>query len=350
MWSALAIVLSAIIGVVTTVATNKSNAQNVEDANEANLEAVRETNASNVEQANLAYQRSLPVNQVRQLMDAGFSRAGALNKLAGGGTYTAPVLQSGSSMAKQNDYSGIASAFERLGDIPSNVEQHKMVQLQRENLQQEMRLREKEELRKQQLHDFELWEKSLGKESTTKLNSLASYIVSKAADNGVNLDEIDSIDKLVKTFDLGRNPDWRSMPHIARNQVLQAVQTQHAENRARQSSQDTHRAAEDTHRISEQQLERIRQDVQDFKDEKDARSKEYKLRALRAQFESLMVEQNVSKEELRKSIYVDKDGNLTFDAKGSVYAREFWNLVSTYFGVDVLKDILHGIVTIVPKP
>lgn len=250
--------ISAIAGIGLGIGQNVSNTKSVESTNQANLEAVRETNASNVEQANLSYQRSLPINQVKNLMDAGFSRAGALNNLTGGGTYTAPVLQSSHGDAPQMDFSSIASSFDRLSDIPSNVEQHKMVQLQRENLLQEMRLRDQEEMRKQELHDYEVWEKSLGKEATTKLNSLASYIVSKAADNGVNLDDVDSIDKLVRTFDLGRNPDWRTMPHIARNQVLQAVQNQHAENRARQAADDAHRAAGDEH-----QLQVVRKQIAD---------------------------------------------------------------------------------------
>lgn len=372
MWTALAIVLSAIIGVVTTVATNKSNEQNVEDANEANLESVRETNASNVEQANLAYQRSLPVNQVKNLMDAGFSRAGALSKLTGGGTYSAPVLQSGTSMAKQNDYSGIASAFERLSDIPSNVEQHKMVKLQRASLEQEMLLREQDEIRKRELHEFEVWNKTLGKEATTKLNSLASYIVSKAADLNINLDEIDSIDKLVKKFDLGNNVDWRTMPHIARNQVLQAVQTQHAENRARQTAEDAHRAsddahisAQDKHEIDQQSIKKLKLEVQDFANESTARNKEYKARQVRATMQQMvdMYELNMNLQQALQVFEFDDDGNIKFGDNGLPIfkdektagvnkqwsqVRMFWNAMFELFPVKLTADLFKGLL-ISPK-
>lgn len=351
--------ISAIAGIGLGIGQNVANTKSVESTNDANLQAVRETNASNVEQANLAYQRSLPINQVKGLMDAGMSRAGALNKLTGGGTYTAPVLQSSHGDAPQMDFSGIASSIERLSGVPSNVEQHKMMKLQRDNLEQEMRLRDSEELRKQEQHTYDMWLKTYGKNATVMIDNLSSKIVSLAADKGINLDDIDSTDKLVKAFDLGNDATWRTMPAQARSQVLEGVRLQAAENRANESSSDAHRAAEDTHKLSQKQIDRLIQEIDDFNAAKSAREKEYAARRVKAQLEqdASVFELGMSLGQSLRVFEHDKDGNIVFGENGYPKfiegleehnkdwskVRNFWQAMFEVFPVTMIGTILKGI-------
>lgn len=261
-------ILALVLGLVSTIGTiglgayqAVTNKKAVEETNETNLQAVRETNATNVEQAELAYQRSLPTQQVKNLMDAGMSRAGALSALTGGGTYTAPVLQSAHADAPQMDLSGVFSGLDRLQNIPSNVEQAQLVGEQRHALEVDTQNKINADNRAQEQHEFDMWQKLYGKDALQKINTLSSDIVSKAANNNINLDSIDSVDKLVKAFDLGNNEVWLSMPHAARNEVLQGVRTQAAENRAReqqnnanQAAKDAHQSAKDAHDINQVRL------------------------------------------------------------------------------------------------
>lgn len=252
--------VSALSGIGLGIGQNITNTKNVESTNATNLQSVQETNQSNVEQSELAYRRSLPTAQVRNLMAAGMSRAGALSMLTGGGSYTAPVLQSASADAPQVDYSPIASSIDRLNNIPTNVEQMDLVNLQKKALEQDTINKQAAEVRAQEQHEFDMWQKLYGKNATIQIDTLASDIVSQSADKGISLDGIDSIDKLVKSFDLKNNKTWRNMPAYARNQVLDSVRTQAAENRAIQAQNDSHRAANDAHDIAElaKSLERIK--------------------------------------------------------------------------------------------
>lgn len=359
-------IISAIAGIGLGIGQNVANSKSVESTNEANLQAVRETNASNVEQANLAYQRSLPINQIKGLMDAGMSRAGALNKLTGGGTYTAPVLQSSHGDSPQMDFSSIANSIERLTGVPSNVEQHKMMQLQRDSLEQEIRLRDLDEQRKQEQHQYDMWLKTYGKKSTEMIDALSSKIVSIAADKGINLADIDSVDKLVKAFDLGNDEIWLNMPAQARWQVLEAVRLQAAENRANQSAIDSHnaaiderRSAEDTHKFSQKQLERLRLEIEDFTAAKTAREKEYAARRVKAQLEqdASVFELGMSLGQSLRVFEHDKDGNIVFGEDGYPQFKEgleehnkdwskvrnFWQAMFEVFPVTMIGTILKGI-------
>lgn len=359
--------ISAIAGVGLGIGQNVTNKKSVEDTNQANLQAVRETNASNVEQANLAYQRSLPINQVKDLMDAGMSRAGALNMLTGGGTYTAPVLQSSHGDSPQMDFSSIANSIERLTGVPSNVEQHKMMQLQRESLEQEIRLRDLDEQRKQEQHQYDMWLKTYGKKSTEMIDALSSKIVSIAADKGINLADIDSVDKLVKVFDLGNDEIWRNMPAQARWQVLEAVRLQAAENRSNQSAIDSHnaaiderRAASDKHDFDVKQLEKLKLEIQDYNDERDARKKEYSARKVRAIAQQMAdsYDLSMSLSHALSVFEIDKDGNIKFDSDGlPVYrndiikeneqgwseVREFWNKCFEVIPANILLRALSSV-------
>lgn len=353
----------AIIGTAasigTTIYQTQQNEKSIQETNQANLEAVEKTNAANAEQAELAYKRSLPVNQIRTLMDAGMSRAGALSKITGGGTYTAPVLQSGSSMASQKDLSGLMSAFDNLQGIPSNVEQSRLQEQQLSDLKQLANLREKDELRKQEQHDFDMWTKLYGKNVTLMLDNLSNKIVSMAADKGISLDDIDSIDKLVSIFKLDKDADWRNLPRIARTQVLDAVYRQAAENRAERADvradnadkradnadKRAQRAADDAHKIDEQRLQQLKNDVTDWNDEHDARVKEYKYREAVAELGRILKEMDIDVAQVRADIQKN-NGNVNKSIEWSEGFDLLWHQLVKILGFEAASDLIKGLVSI----
>lgn len=78
--------------IVNTKQTNKMNYKIAQETNEANRKLVEMQNKAAKDEAELAYRRSSAGNQVNLMRQAGMSRAGAINALNGGGSYTpAPV-------------------------------------------------------------------------------------------------------------------------------------------------------------------------------------------------------------------------------------------------------------------
>ena len=124
--------------------TAAANIRQQELANEANLQMTRETNAANrelvelqnkaaKEEAELAYKRSSAGNQVNLLRAAGMSRAGAINTLNGGGSYTpAPVnvAQDQAGKVETADLSALANIGQGLAAISERKHQEKMLNKQ----------------------------------------------------------------------------------------------------------------------------------------------------------------------------------------------------------------------------
>lgn len=85
-------VISAATSAANTTQINKTNLEIAEKTNAANREMVEAQNKAAAAESEKAYQRSKPTTQVANMMQAGMSRAGAINALNGGGSYTpAPV-------------------------------------------------------------------------------------------------------------------------------------------------------------------------------------------------------------------------------------------------------------------
>lgn len=102
--------------------------------NQANLRQVEMQNKAAKEEAELAYKRSLPTNQVGNMMAAGMSRAGAINALNNGGSYTPAPVNAGQSQAPQLDTATMVNAA------------HGMLQLR----EQKRQFNEQQKLAKQQ--------------------------------------------------------------------------------------------------------------------------------------------------------------------------------------------------------
>lgn len=108
--------LGTVLGQVANVAmTRKNNADNRKLAEYQNAQAQQ--------QSNIAYERSKPTNQVANLMQAGMSKAGALNVLSGGGSYQPAPISSSTSNAPQVD---LTHAFDGLLQSAENAKQRKM--------------------------------------------------------------------------------------------------------------------------------------------------------------------------------------------------------------------------------
>lgn len=365
--SAIAVILGVVINGAIQGSTNRKNEKLVE-----------ETNAANVEQANLAYERSLPINQVQNMQDAGMSKYAALSALSGGGSYSAPTMQSAQHNGINLDFNAIADRF---NNIPSNSNQLKLQQEQIQNLTQNREFAANEEKRKQEQHDFDIWQKLYGKDATLKLDSLSSKIVSQAAAKGVSLDSIDTLDKLVSTFDLSHDRQFLELPRAARQQLFDAVHAQAAENRAiagEQRAETAEKRAQEEHKDKHQlvldtlknsEFARIKshyevnkliadtedtwQHIEDYEKEQDAREKEYKLRAIKADYAKIMESFGLAQSDFYASNFyeIDENGNVTLSAKGRAKkgAEDAWKFVGTIFGADLLKDILSGIVALAPK-
>lgn len=117
-------------GVGTSVVQSKQNKELTEKTNETNLQIAQEANAAQAAENEKAYERSKAGNQVGLLMQAGMSRAGAINSLNNGGSYTPAPINTAQMQAPQNDYSGVQQALSGLNGIMSNTGQFASMQKQ----------------------------------------------------------------------------------------------------------------------------------------------------------------------------------------------------------------------------
>lgn len=99
--------------------TNANNRAMQESANATNIQLQESANAAQAAESEKAYQRSKAGNQVNLMQQAGMSKAGAINALNGGGSYTPATVNAGQVSASQDqapqgspiDFSGILQAF-----------------------------------------------------------------------------------------------------------------------------------------------------------------------------------------------------------------------------------------------
>lgn len=135
--------------IVNTRQVNDSNERAVQMTNQANRELVATQNAYAKQESELAYKRSLPVNQVSNLMQSGMSRAGAINTLNGGGSYTPAPVNTSQDQAPQYqaaDLSGLANLAQIAMQNKQLKQQEKLANLQIEA--------NKEEADKQREHEL----------------------------------------------------------------------------------------------------------------------------------------------------------------------------------------------------
>lgn len=115
--------------------TNEANKEMQDSANETNLKIAEDANAAQQMESRIAYERSTAGAQVQNMMQAGMSRAGAINALNGGGSYTpAPIntaqVQASQNQAYQRDPNDAKNIMDSLFGGLSNVGQHSQMSKQ----------------------------------------------------------------------------------------------------------------------------------------------------------------------------------------------------------------------------
>lgn len=329
--------------------TNASNERSVRETNQTNLQISRETNDANAAQAHAAYLQSLPETQVRDMISAGISKGAALQKVAGGGTYTAPVMQPATMQASQKqafqaDTGAIQAAIDRWSSIPSNVIQRKLQQQEMDKIRMEMFHAEQEEKRKQELHDYEVWQRQYGKDIATITDAFNSKIMAKVAEGSINLDNISSKHQFINAFGLANDKDWIKLPKIVQDKFFNDTLLQAKELRDIQSSDDSHQSAIDAHKAAEQNIKQLKAHYEQWKKEQNARDKELKNRELEADIRSIMLDMQYHDEDLKRDFKFErgKDGHIrmTPHAGISAVANEFWKTLGSIIGLDYVGDIL----------
>lgn len=397
MFGLLGAIIQSLFGFGLGLFQDDSNVRAQREANAANLQMNKETNATNIQlqemandanakQAELSYQRSLPINQIRDLMNAGVSKSAAINKLTGGGVYAAPVMgaaqtQAGHVNPVTRDFSKMSEALQQLGNIPSNVVQYKQSQQNLDNLRQEYDLRaaeEKrriaEEKRKQELHEFDMWSRQYGKENASALDTASNLVLNALLDSGKEISDFKSFESLIRDLGLSDKPILRNLPSAARAQLETSVRERFAESRAQQQQDNANQAARDAHTAAQDALknseaarvlshhqvnkliaetESAWQNVTAFEDATDARKKQNAAAAARADFERIMAIFGIAEHKLHSKEFwtTDADGNYIPKDIGDTKSQisNAWKFVGTFFGVDLLSDIVRGIVAISPK-
>lgn len=110
-------------GILGTILQNTFNSRQVAETNRANRELVDRQNEFARQESELAYKRSLPQNQVANLMNAGMSRAGAINTLNGGGSYQPAPISTAQDEAPQIDLSQAINAMQASAQLAEQKRQ-----------------------------------------------------------------------------------------------------------------------------------------------------------------------------------------------------------------------------------
>lgn len=354
-------IFAAIVGFGSDAAQSAANKQAVEDTNQTNLDIARETNAANAEQAELAYKRSLPVNQLQDMLAAGMSKPAALQKLAGGGSYSMPTLQSAHMEAPQSNIDFGAFA-ERLANIPANAEQSQMTSQQLQDLKDiaeqrkvELRMREEEHRQRMEHEQNEELRRQYGHDAVKYTDQLRARVDDLAAKYHINYDELDSQQALVDKLHIDNDPLWRNAPAAARDSVMSHVRAQAAENRANREQnnrdadrRDRHQKVLDDLKNSEfsrtlshkqyekltAEIESIWQDVDAKNDSKGARLAENDAREMIAKVQRIAEELNlhVTEDDLKTYLLHKQDNKVRTELRG------FWRFVADVLPINTLFE------------
>ena len=128
------LLLSKLLGSIGGIVGSFVNARNAKKNNALQMQLTQQANAMQVAESEKEYERSKAGNQVGLMMQAGMSRAGAINALNGGGSYTPASINTSQVQAPHLDTSVFQS-------IMSNAQQAENVDKQ---IQAQMEMQERE--------------------------------------------------------------------------------------------------------------------------------------------------------------------------------------------------------------
>lgn len=163
--------LGLMASVINTRQINQANKQIARETNEANREMVEMQNKAAAAESEKAYQRSKASTQVSNMMQAGMSRAGAINALNGGGSYTpAPVntSQDSAPQMQTTDFGALANIGQAFAQRMQQKHDEKM---------QAKQLKAQEEAQKAQIA------------SNERIAELNANTTNRNADNRLNFDK-----------------------------------------------------------------------------------------------------------------------------------------------------------------
>lgn len=181
-WNILAHGLTGIASIINTAQTNRANLKATRETNEANRQMVEMQNKSAAAEADKAYNRSKASNQVSLMQSAGMSRAGAINALNGGGSYTPAPVNTSQDSAPQMQTADL-SAFSNMAQA---ITANKQMKLQ-EKLAKEQLEAQKSENAAQREHAAS--EAKLQRESAERIAQLQADTTNRNADNRLNFDK-----------------------------------------------------------------------------------------------------------------------------------------------------------------
>lgn len=163
--------ISASASRANTRQINEINYKIAQETNKANREMVEMQNKAAKQEAELAYKRSSAPNQVGLMTAAGMSRAGAINALNGGGSYTPAPVNTSQDSAPQMQTSDL-SALANIGQGLEAISQRK----------HEEKMQAKQLAASKEQHQAQL-------ESNERIAQLQANTTNRNADNRLNFDK-----------------------------------------------------------------------------------------------------------------------------------------------------------------
>lgn len=202
----------------STIATNKSNERMQREINATNERNVAATNEANAQQAELSYQRNGVSGQLKQMMENGISRQGALNALTGAGSYQPAQFESAQGEASKNMPFNIDNALNSMSGMFSNSMQMQQFDLAKEQYQHQKKLQDDANAREEAKHSQDLAEQRLRMDkdkrdydATTKANEAWTLISPLFDVPNVNLDNIYNLSDLVSTSGIKDTDEWKAV-------------------------------------------------------------------------------------------------------------------------------------------
>ena len=333
-WLLLAKLLGSIGGIVGSVA----NVRNAKRTNAANIQMANQANAMQVAESEKAYERSKAGNQVGLMMQAGMSRAGAINALNGGGSYTPASINTAQAQAPQVD----TSVFQSL---VSNAQQAETVDKQ---------IQAQEEMHEREI-DFQ-------REKWAAENARAQYDHNLAKLDRKKRDAAAAITAMANPADYDTPAEYRKALYLKASQdqrkyfsdsvFSNAIDLYHAANaNAKSVAANTSKTVSEI-KILDEQYKQLQQSVREFLSPSSvsARNAEVNARKLDADLRSVAAQNGISDEEYERSLnyVVDEKGNLTANGwkNYSEKANRFWSAV---FNTVPVEPLLRGLGLILKK-
>ena len=305
--------IAAGASIINTRQVNENNLKIARETNQANREMVDAQNKAAAAESEKAYQRSKAANQVGLMQSAGMSRAGAINTLNGGGSYTPAPVNTSQDSAPQMQTADL-SALANIGQAFAQRAQQK-----HDEKLQAKQLKAQEDAQQKQI------------ESNERIEQMRINSANRNADNRLNFD------RLVHQQELQY-----------KNDDLQFRKTQYEYGKKLIDAQTL---------LTSEQRDKIRAELDDFssKPAKDAREAEYQLRRIAALY-NYNVNENDFYKYLRDNFVKGEDGkyypiakqNLGTYDQGAIgtlndvesVSTAFWNMMFSIIPVRPLLDCI----------